>query len=944
MSPRAHSFAALTAALLFVPAVIGLALRRSWRDGFWERLSVRIPSATAQENLRATNESSARTQTGDATHASRAQTKAKPVWLHAASVGEASAALRLVDLLAARPGGVVVTTTTVAGRALLRARRPGLACTLAPLDHPWTAARALAVRDPAALVLVETELWPCLLHAAAARDVPVVVVSGRLGARSLRRVTRVLRRFAFVRRAVQRGLAHIQLLGARSERDAESFAALGVARERIVVSGDLKLETAPARETIAPELARALPSDAPLWIAGSTHESEESAALDALEAAEAAGHALALLLAPRRPERFEQVAEIVRARGRTLLRRSELQARAPQVVAKQGGGNETDASQVGGAQVDASQSETPQAGAQVDAPQFEAPQAGAQVDAPQSEASESRAQEVDASQSEAPQADAESFDAHARALKAGEVLLLDSLGELAPLWGRARLAFVGGTLAPVGGHNLLEPVARGVPVMFGPHTENVREAAALLVQNGAGVEVANAQALTRAVLRALAASEEFRARGERGRAALATHAGASARSLALIERALSTRSARTAIRSATTRRFDARAATLETSAARATTKLGAARARSASTALLTARNRIWYETKISTRRRIALLPLALLSQLWSFGARLHRAWYERGPGRAQKLQCAVISVGNIVQGGSGKTPTVALLANALRARGERVVIASRGYGGRSARAKNAVEVVSDGRRVRGRYETSGDEPMWLASRAPGVPVLVGRRRDAVGHFAVAAFDASVLLLDDGFQHHRLARDLNLLTFHGTGLGNARVFPRGPLRENLRALARADAVLVVDGPLPARDAARIRRAAPSAEWFEVQRTPSRVCALTGGASRAAHTLKGRAVGVLSGVARPQAVRASVEKLGARVVAERAFADHHAYTARDLQGLGALAPLWITTEKDAGKIPPSFVRGFTLEVLALETQITDAPRFLAWLEERLQTRRR
>ncbi len=415
MGALRHSLAALAALVFAVPALVALALRPRFRVGLKERLGAhpgaRVPQAPA-----------------------------RPVWLHAASVGEAIAALPLLDALESRTDGVVASTSTPTGRALLHARRPNLACGLAPLDHPWPLARAVSALHPSALVLVETELWPCLIRAVTDHGAPVMVVSGRLS-------TSAFQNYARLRRWLQPTFARIAAVGARSERDAERFIMLGVARERVTVTGDLKLEAPSPAERIAPELAQRLGA-APLLVGGSTHEGEEQALLDAFDMAQSETQPLALLLAPRHPERFERVAELVRARGRTLRRRS--------------------------------------------------------VAGPP--------------------------------LASGEVLLLDSLGELAGLWSRARLAFVGGTLAPVGGHNLLEPVARGAPVLFGPHTGNVRGAVALLKEVGAGIEVEDAAALRRAVLHALAAPDAFRRRGERGRAALEAHRGASERSLALIER------------------------------------------------------------------------------------------------------------------------------------------------------------------------------------------------------------------------------------------------------------------------------------------------------------------------------------------------------------------------------------------------------------------------
>jgi len=344
----------------------------------------------------------------------------------------------------------------------------------------------------------------------------------------------------------------------------------------------------------------------------------------------------------------------------------------------------------------------------------------------------------------------------------------------------------------------------------------------------------------------------------------------------------------------------------------------------------------WDERAPSAGRRLALAPLTAASWLYAAGAVLHRAWWEHGPSRPVRLPCRVVSVGNLVVGGSGKTPVAAWLAASLARRGWPVAIASRGYGGRGA---GAVEVVSDGRYVRGRAEVVGEEPMLLAGLAPGVPVLVGRRRDTVGRRAVAAFDAQVLVLDDGFQHHRLAKDVELVTFSGAGLGCGAVLPRGPLREPLGALSRAHALLVVDGPLPEGDEARVARHAPGAARFELTRRPATTRPLRGGAAEPAAKLAGRRVGLLSGIARPAALRETLRALGAHVVAERAFPDHHRYARADLAGLADDAELWITTEKDAGKLLPSWLDGAEMRVLALATEFPRGEAFLDWLEEKL-----
>jgi 3-deoxy-D-manno-octulosonic-acid transferase len=412
----AQGGAALAALVAAPVGLAGIAVSPRWRQGWRERVGLVEPVEPGA------------------------------VWVHGASVGEVMATLPLHDALAKHGCRTLASTKTLTGRAVLCERRPDLPRLLAPLDHPWCVAMALDRVRPAALVLVETELWPVWIATAHRRNVPVVLVSGRLSDRSFPRY----RRFAFVFR---RTLARLAGVGARSRQDAERFVSLGLPRGRVEVTGDLKLEPRSGRVP-SRDLEAFVRDASALLVAGSTHHGEEEAALDALEAAERAGFAPALVLAPRHPERFDEVEALVRKRGRRVQRRSRL-----------AGGR----------------------------------------------------------------------------LGTGEVLLLDSLGELADLYARAAACFVGGTLAPVGGHNLLEPLAAGRSVLFGPHTENAREVATLVLASGAGRRVADAQELARCVVEELADPRAALERGERGRAALERHRGAAERSAHLVLRVLESR-------------------------------------------------------------------------------------------------------------------------------------------------------------------------------------------------------------------------------------------------------------------------------------------------------------------------------------------------------------------------------------------------------------------
>ena len=349
----------------------------------------------------------------------------------------------------------------------------------------------------------------------------------------------------------------------------------------------------------------------------------------------------------------------------------------------------------------------------------------------------------------------------------------------------------------------------------------------------------------------------------------------------------------------------------------------------------------WFDRReLTLSHRLALAPLGAASFAYGAGASAHRALYERGLARRARISCKVVSVGNLVVGGSGKTPLAAWVAAQLHARGRRSALATRGYGGT---LREAVHVASDGAHVPLPAAVVGDEALLLAQLAPGVPVLAARQRALAGERAIAQFGTQVLVLDDGFQHHALARDVDLVVFGAEGLGNGAILPRGPLREPIAALSRAHAVLAPNGALGAGDEARLAGAAPLAERFTVLRAPRELRALGTRTPRSApeppSALAGRKVGVLSALAHPAALRTTAEALGARVVAERSFADHHRYRPGDLAGLAADAPLWITSEKDAVKIEPAWCAGADVRVLALATSVAEPEKFLAWLERRL-----
>lgn len=343
------------------------------------------------------------------------------------------------------------------------------------------------------------------------------------------------------------------------------------------------------------------------------------------------------------------------------------------------------------------------------------------------------------------------------------------------------------------------------------------------------------------------------------------------------------------------------------------------------------------------RRDSPAIERALLSGLvpaelaYRCGAALHRALYARGLWRRARLPLQVVSVGNLAVGGSAKTPLVAWLARALRLRGYKVAVLSRGVGGERG---TDVNVVSDGERVLLSPGEAGDEPVWISGQAPGVPVLAGRDRTQLAQRAIALFGTQLVLLDDGFQHHRLFRDIDLVCLDASlGLGNRHLLPRGPLREPPRSLRRASAVIwtrPVEGFEPPELGAALPAGVPQ---FKVALEPAGLEDLASGESRPLATLRGARLGILAAIARPDRLERDLQALGALVIARQLRRDHAHWRPRDLEPLSR-DHAWVTTGKDAVKLPSSWLEGRRVYSLVERVRETDGQRLLDWLVDRLE----
>ncbi len=308
------------------------------------------------------------------------------------------------------------------------------------------------------------------------------------------------------------------------------------------------------------------------------------------------------------------------------------------------------------------------------------------------------------------------------------------------------------------------------------------------------------------------------------------------------------------------------------------------------------------------------------------------------PGQARRLARPVISVGNVASGGRGKTPIVARLARLLVEAGERPAILSRGY--RRTDPVDGVTVVSDGVRALADLARAGDEPLMLARGIPGAGVFVCPDRFLAGTLAERRFGATVHLLDDGFQHVALARDVDLAVVAAADERD-RPLPRGGLREAFGAIRHADA-LIVTGETPAEAAALAARWGVAHAFTAVPRPAvPRAVDPWGGAVRLP---RDRPVVAVAGIARPDGFFADLEAAGWRLVDRVAFRDHHAFTAADIAGLarrvrehGAAAVL--TTEKDAVRLLPLRPLPFAAAFVPLTVTIEPEDVFTRWLLARL-----
>lgn len=362
--------------------------------------------------------------------------------------------------------------------------------------------------------------------------------------------------------------------------------------------------------------------------------------------------------------------------------------------------------------------------------------------------------------------------------------------------------------------------------------------------------------------------------------------------------------------------------------------------------------------------------LQKLSDLYKAGVKTRYGLYKKGVLRTKKLSCLVISIGNVVVGGTGKTPMAVYIARILAGMGRKIAVISRGYKGKY---QDDCLIVSDGETIFVDAEECGDEPFMMAQERI-CPVIVGKDRVKAGNLAIDKFDCDVIILDDGFQHLRLERDIDLLLLdYNDPFGNRKFLPAGRLRETPdMALPRAHAFLFtrsadseesepeVDGSdsrdtgqEPEEHSEQIQTVLdkhPETPWFRTDHTPfiaQKAPALNKvpGPEQCLEDYKGRKALAFSGLARNRAFYHTLRQAGIIVLDHLEFKDHYRYKEADIFQISKVAKavradLILTTQKDWVKLDPDFDWAAELVIVGIDIRFQDPEGFEAFLNARLQ----
>jgi tetraacyldisaccharide 4'-kinase len=473
------------------------------------------------------------------------------------------------------------------------------------------------------------------------------------------------------------------------------------------------------------------------------------------------------------------------------------------------------------------------------------------------------------------------------------VLLLDTIGDLSRAYSLADVVFVGGSLAPRGGHNIVEPAAAGLPVVIGPNMQNFETIARDFLASDAVLRIQAQEDLAPAIRTLLLGRDRAQGLGERARELVLRNQGIAGRI----------------------------AETLRPLYYRGYTK--------------------------RPRNLLSRCVLGALAWLWREGGVLKRRRSERYAASVDPLPVPVVSIGGVTIGGSGKTPFTTYLTSRLKERGYSPAILTRGYRRRSP-AKSLV--FAPGMKVPPAF--TGDEAQ-IFLRDAAAPIGIGAERYDTAKVLIAAFPATnVLLLDDGFQHARLKRDVDIVVIDGLDpLGQEEIVPLGRLREPLSALERADALVVTRAESDDRYEAiktRLREYNKESPIFRTRLIARHWRDSVTGQSMS--QLPVRQVAAFCALGNPQNFWHTLEAIGLQVVFRWAFGDHHTYQPVELhrlvhQARAHGAEILVTTEKDRVNCPAkvdTLVAPLKLVWVEIDLELEDEDRFFALLDSKLRSR--
>ena len=510
------------------------------------------------------------------------------------------------------------------------------------------------------------------------------------------------------------------------------------------------------------------------------------------------------------------------------------------------------------------------------------------------------------------------------------VLILDTIGELGRIYSIGDVVFVGGSFSGTGGHNVLEPAAHAKPIVVGPSMQNFKDSYALLSKVKACKMVDSNDELTTEILDILGDDKRRKEMGDASMQVIRENRGADVRSIHYLKDLLE-------IASVPSKKYaeypiNTRNLTDEGGRLRQGDKI------------------IQYLYSVASAPKLSLggwLLLCLLrgiSWIYDFGVRTKLGLYKWGIKITHELPCCVISIGNITVGGTGKTPTAQKMAQIIKDMGYKVVILNRGY--RSHWNKD-IGVVSNGKKIFMTANEAGDEAYLMAKTLPGIPVVIGKNRAITGEYAVKELGAEVIIMDDGYQHWPLKRDLDVVLVDTLNMfGNGAVLPRGILREPLKNLDRGDLFLLTKTDQSSKlsrmqlrsTIANFNDRAPVIESVHNPKNFVEIADWYKGIAENTQDLEilhGKDVIVFSAIGNPSSFEQTLCSIGLNIVEAVRYPDHHDYGMVEMQYINERASnkkavAIITTAKDAVKIPTEFIysnREIPLYILNMDICITE-----------------